>query len=73
MLFVFVVENEGAVAVLCPDKVDPTLCTFPDGFKPMLFNTDNDQTVYNDVFYASRPGLQTFYQPPERDLASSDA
>lgn len=66
MLFIFVVQNKGAVAMLCPDQVDHTLCTFPDGFKLlMLLNTDNDQTVYNDVFYASRPGLQTFHQPPD--------
>lgn len=72
MLFVFVVENKPAVTVLCPNKVDPTLCTFPDGFKPMMLYADYDQTLYNDVFYASRPGLQTFYQPPETNLASSD-
>lgn len=65
MLFILVVQNEVAVALLCPDKVDPTLCTFPDGFKPMLLNTDDDQTVYNNVFYASRPGLLTLHQPPD--------
>lgn len=38
----------------------------------MMLHADYDQTVYNDVFYASRPGLQTFYQPPETNLASGD-
>lgn len=65
MLLIFVLQKEVAVALLCPDKLDATLCTFPDAFKPMLLNIDDDQTVYNDVFYASRPGMQTSHQPPD--------
>lgn len=72
-----VLRVECAVYICCVERgcfaLISFLFTFPDGFKPMLLNIDNDQTVYNDVFYTSRPGLQTFYQPPDRDPASSDA